>query len=134
MENTKNIEIIETAINALSNDLMKDATKRPTKSIFNRGYIDNVDQDCPICTGNMLISKSMGCCKAVMCAYCYVKLGACPFCRYVYDYEKDKQIKRDIISSNIMHLDNLIVTENHNMPIQQPLSGIPLFGYHSDDE
>ena len=53
-------------------------------------------KDCSICLEKFDKFEETKCCRQILCPNCDNKLGSCPFCREVWDTDKDQKIKNEI--------------------------------------
>ena len=79
-------------------------------------------KSCKICCDKSSQQSVLECCNAKMCTECYNKLGACPYCRTVYNEEQDQQNKSIITQ---LYSDEFPTTQdefNDNHDIQEQIT------------
>lgn len=74
-------ELVDVLMGLFSQDpLIQDVSKHPKMCIVTSHLEDFKAQQCPICCSDGLPSI-YGCCGAITCAVCKVRIDKCPFCR-----------------------------------------------------
>lgn len=114
----KNIEELAKVFN---NDMVEKIVIEQLKKLKNDG-------ECLVCTETT--TNKISCCEQFLCLECYDKVGKCPYCRFIYNKEKDNdvsdQINDEYLVSFPFHEE---VQELEAVPVQnEPVQNEPI-GY-----
>ena len=97
MDITNNINILEECICSLNKSLREEALKSLIKDILNK-YIKEENLLCLVCSEEKELIK-LECCSSKICKDCKEKMGKCPFCRAIWNEQRNAEEERRLINN-----------------------------------